>query len=167
MAPSEKTIAYRIPPSPVGNSYYRKGTLYEAGSVVRLPADEVPPGWTRREDGTLCSFKKNPKTGKIMEGKRHPHAWIEETPGLAQSLEARDARQAARDELADLEAQLAEKQRLLEELEEREGTADEGDEKPEGEGDDAGAPADAEAAGDAEAAPKKGKGRRRAADQDV
>jgi hypothetical protein len=163
---TEKTIAYRIPAAPLGMAYYRKGTLYEPGSVVRLPADEVPPGWTRDENGKLSPFKRNAKTKKIMPGKRHPHAWLEERPGLVKDLEARDAKASAKEQLEELRKQLEEQERLVDELEGQAPTTDDGDAGDEGEGaedaaEDAGEPAEAEEKGE------KKKGRKRAADAEL
>jgi hypothetical protein len=181
-----KLIEYRIPGHPIGQPYYRQGTLYGPGEKVRLPADEIPPGWSRDKAGKIVPWKKNLKTGEVMVGKRHPHAWIELKPGVREKdQEKLNAVDSARQELADLQAQLEEKARLLEEL-----AADAGEAPTKAEGDEAGptrgvvsedAAGDAggeEPGGDGEEASdasdaadpeKKGRGgrRKRAADQDV
>lgn len=94
---------YRIPTDPVGMAYYRQGQRYEPGQKVLLPADELPPGW------------------RMVNGKPKPverHAWKLLEPGKRErSDEAVTALAAAKAQAEELQKQLAEQQRMVEELE--------------------------------------------------
>jgi len=102
-----KMLKYRIPNDPIGNAYYRAGTRYEPGSVVRLPEGELAAGWT------------------LVKGKPTPtarHAWklIEDGKPEASDAAASEL-EGARKAREELKKQLEEQERLLAELEDAAG----------------------------------------------
>jgi hypothetical protein len=109
---------YRIPSDPVGLAYYRQGTQYHPGSIVHLPADELPPGWVRDE--------KAPGGMKP----RARHAWKLIEPGKKETSDEKLTKlEEARKAKVELAKQLEEQERLLEELEAEGGEAGEGEEE--------------------------------------
>jgi hypothetical protein len=133
-----ETKAYRIPTT--APNYYRRGTLYEPGSIVRIPIDEKPS--------------------------KH---WVELKPGVTQDETRLTALEAARAAVEDAKGIAEEAARKLDELELAEKDQKEAgpkrglvEDEEELEGDD-----DPDAAVVAEGGGRKGKKGKRAADQDL
>lgn len=137
-----ETKAYRIPTT--APNYYRRGTLYEPGSIVRIPIDEKPSKhWVELKPGVTQDESRL----TALEAAR---AAVEDAKGIAEEA----ARKLDELELAEKDQKVAGPKRGLVE---GEGTGEE-----ELEGDD-----DPDAAVVAESGGRKGKKSKRAADQDL